>query len=780
MPKYSIIIAVKNSIEVLVNCIQSIQAYTKNYELILVDGGSTDGSWEYMTAIKEQNPNVKLIPADPTKNRNFAQQNNVALPYVEGEYIIFLNSDTVVSRDWCVKMEAHFHNVPLHNIGAVGPVCNMSNGRQMVGKQNADDWYQKNRGRWSHAGVLYGWCMMFKKEVIDRIGGFDEQFVNAYEDNDLSLRTQLEGYQMVIAYDTYIDHVGQATLRKTGSLDDYMRNGYENRERYYDKWYDGDRKKLVAVYRTNGGKWLEESLRQTSKFADHIIIHFCRAKENMSDQRMIELMQEFPKIIKYEFYEGPFQEDYERGWLLDEALKLHGLGEADWCISVDDDELYEDKFTERAQKLMNPRDPEVLGYWCQWRTIWTQELGKEYYRKDSTFGAFSNYRFFRLIPGQKITTDHPEGHHCGSSPVLAPENLRWTGIRVKHMGYDTPEQRQRKYDFYQKNDTYKSAADIGYEDYRHLIEKNVKLEEYHADHGISLTMIVKNEDGLIASCLEAVQYIVDEIIIVDTGSTDNTIEQINNFAEFSPVPVKLLHQEWTGNFALHRNFAKRHATQKWLLHLDADERFAPEEVAKVFRLTENEVNAIVFTIYNYLEKKQAGKPPKIAPTESFRLIRNVPEIYYTGLVHETPGDALMVLNRKKKLNVIGADFPLHHHGYLKSKEKVRAKFDHYEKINFLQAELSEGMDPKPYYQIAMHWLNDGKEHEALEMFQKALAIKPNFWQAAQQMAALNIKSAKSFLRTAIGGMPANHGARNQTITLLNYLEENCHGIQKKG
>ena len=781
MPKFSIITIACNGIEHTVKCVESILRYTKDFELIVVDNMTTDGTTQYLEGKAAGNPNIKIVVSD--KPRSFAENNNCGLLAVDPatQYIIYLNNDTIVTPDWLERMEAHFTRVPLTNLGAVGPVCNMSNGRQMVGYQNSEEWHAKTVGSWKHTGVLYGWCMMIRKDVHDIVGGLDERFHNSWEDNDLSLRIQLAGYSLAIAYDTYIHHTGQGTLKTLWDSDQYMKNGMAMREVFFDKHYTPEvKKKLVAVYRTNGGEWLEKSLEQTSKFADSIIIHFCRFRYTDADRAAAVrgLKKMFPKIVKVGFYDGIFQEDYERGWLLDQALEMQAKGEADWCISIDDDELYEDKFIDRVQAMMNPRNPQTMGYWMQWRTIWDTRLGREMFRTDSTFGAFSNYRMWKLIPGQKIITRHPEGHHCGSAPWLADENLVWTNIRVKHMGYDTPEQRQKKFEFYQKNDNFKTRADIGYDDYSHLISKNPQLEYYKSDHGISCIMMLKNEETWIEGCLENILPMIDEFVLVNTGSTDGTFGIIERFAKYSPVPVKILQYPWEDNYSTPRNFGKLHATQPWIMFMDADERFRPEQLKDLWRLTELELDVIMLNVWNYLEQPQPGKQPRIAPTQAARLFRNIPDFYFSGILHETIDDAIGAYRRRSKINVAVAPMELHHYGYLNGKEKLKAKLEYYEKLNERQIEITEGKDPRPYFNLALHYLNDGRENEALECFQKTLKIAPQFWHASQQMGVLNIQSAKAFLVQALQYMPDNHPSKKPLAEMVQFLDNKSVGFGK--
>lgn len=792
--KYSIITVTHNGIEHTTKCLKSVFDFSQDFELIVVDNGSTDGTRSMLQELVTRRDDVQIILN--SENSTFSKANNQGLQLATGDYIVFLNNDTTVCKDWLERMREHMDRVPVKNVGMIGPVSNNTNGRQCVGNQDAEAWHEQNKGRWSHTGILYGWCIMAKRKVIEDIGGFDERFINSHEDNDLCLRAQLAGYKLMIAYDTYIHHTGQGTFTGIGfNAEKYLKNGHEMREAYYNKWYKPGPKKLVAVYRTNGGKWLEESLRQTSKFADSILIHFCRAPKEFGPnkfsigekivERLVDrewyiasLKSKFPKVVWTEFYDGIFQEDYERGRLLEMALEMHEKGEADWCISIDDDELYEDKFVDKVQRMMSPRNPEVLGYWCNWRTIWETRGKDELWRSDSTFGKFTNYRFFKLMKGQEIITNHPEGHHCGSAPWLAPENLRWSNIRVKHMGYDTHEQRLKKYEFYQANDHFKSKADIGYEDYRHLIHRNVTLEKWIPNNGISLIMMVKNEEMMIRNCLESIEQVVDEMIIVDTGSTDRTIEIINDYARYSTVKVKLVSYPWKDNYSLPRNFGKSLATQPWILMLDADEKFDFQDVRTLLDMTETEAEAIIFHVLNYMKRTRMGEKPVYASTESVRLYRNIPELYYTGIIHETIDDAVCSLMAKREVKVARSPIPLHHYGYLKP--KVNKKLEYYETLNNKQIAVTDGKDPRPYFNLSLHWMNDGEDKKALQALQQALTINPAFWHANQQMAAMNIKSAKEFLKRTIACIPENHPYKREAIEMLNYLDQHSAGFIKTG
>src|SRR5215831_17771276 len=90
--------------------------------------------------------------------------------------------------------------------------------------------------------------------------------------------------------------------------------------------------------------------------------------------------------------------------------------------------------------------------------------------------------------------------------------------------------------------------------------------------GISLCMIVKNEEDWVAGAVESVRSIVDEVIIVDTGSTDSTPDRIRSLG------AKTIHLKWTDSFADARNASLAKARESWVLVLDADERIAARDL----------------------------------------------------------------------------------------------------------------------------------------------------------------------------------------------------------
>ncbi len=121
--------------------------------------------------------------------------------------------------------------------------------------------------------------------------------------------------------------------------------------------------------------------------------------------------------------------------------------------------------------------------------------------------------------------------------------------------------------------------------------------------GISLCMIVKNEEDWLPGAVESVRSIVDEVIIVDTGSTDATADRA------SALDAKLLKIQWKDSFAEARNVSLAQATQPWILVLDADERLAPRDLLYIKDATRGDADGYHLIQRNYVNGQQVLAGP---------------------------------------------------------------------------------------------------------------------------------------------------------------------------
>ena len=156
---------------------------------------------------------------------------------------------------------------------------------------------------------------------------------------------------------------------------------------------------------------------------------------------------------------------------------------------------------------------------------------------------------------------------------------------------------------------------------------------------LSLCMIVKNEEVMLGGCLESAKDWVDEIIVVDTGSTDRTKEIALEHG------AKVYDFEWIEDFAAARNFAKSKCSSDYVLSLDADERLYSGD-GEHLRTSLNEIDPkfnVIFLIlsnaksrHSTVEEVLHGKARQGSPVLLPRLLKNVEGNDWRGAIHETP------------------------------------------------------------------------------------------------------------------------------------------------
>lgn len=187
---------------------------------------------------------------------------------------------------------------------------------------------------------------------------------------------------------------------------------------------------------------------------------------------------------------------------------------------------------------------------------------------------------------------------------------------------------------------------------------------------LSLCMIVMNEERSILRCLESVKEIVEEMVIVDTGSSDRTIELIEWFKSENPkIKVKLLHFDWVDDFAKARNFALDHATKDFIFVLDADEYILKKDVPVyqnlIKRLKKNKllVHIVNFELVDHdvnqdINETRLYKRDK--PIKILRLFSNRSKIRYSRRLHESIKGSMVHFSN---IQGIDSDIKIYHDGY---------------------------------------------------------------------------------------------------------------------
>lgn len=227
----SIIIVSFNTKEVITDCIKSVVKYTKNinYEIIVVDNGSKDGSLERIKELGKKYPQLILI--DAKANLGFGKANNLGTKKAKGDYLLLLNSDTLVFDNAIAESLNRMKKIP--EAGAFS--CKLL---------NADRSTQASGGHFPTLGNVFAWqffiddlpiigkavpsfhpqlgsydrdqeidwitgaFMLIPKEVFDKVGGFDENIFMYTEEMELCFRLRKLGYKTIYHSTPSIIHLG--------------------------------------------------------------------------------------------------------------------------------------------------------------------------------------------------------------------------------------------------------------------------------------------------------------------------------------------------------------------------------------------------------------------------------------------------------------------------------------------------------------------------------------------------------------------------------------------
>jgi GT2 family glycosyltransferase len=242
-PKVSVLILTYNNLLLNQLCLESIFANTDypNFEVVVVDNASTDGTPDWLKKRAATHSNLRLILN--SENRGFAAGNNQAAREASGEYLIFLNNDTVVTQGWIERLLDHLRRNP--DAGLVGPVTNSTgNEARIVASYTSpiemEKFAEERRrimaGRAFDIRMLAFYCVMVRNDQYESLGGLDERYkVGMFEDDDLAVTYRRAGYKALCAEDVFIHHFQGASFGKLQSAN-YSRIFEENRRKYEEKW----------------------------------------------------------------------------------------------------------------------------------------------------------------------------------------------------------------------------------------------------------------------------------------------------------------------------------------------------------------------------------------------------------------------------------------------------------------------------------------------------------------------------------------------------------------
>lgn len=229
MHKVSVVIPNWNGLEFLKICLPSLKKQSfKDFEVLIIDNGSSDGSCEY---IKKNFPDYKLISLE--KNIGFAPAINLGIKNSKGEYIFLLNNDTEVDKR-CIEYLVKTADSK-KDVGMIAAKMLQFRNRKLidsmgdyidaVGHANNIGWGEKDSEKFNKEKYIFlvtGGGSLFKREVFEKVGLFDGDYFAYMEDVDLSFRAQFQGFRAFFEPKAIIFHYHKGTSNRNKAFSEYL------------------------------------------------------------------------------------------------------------------------------------------------------------------------------------------------------------------------------------------------------------------------------------------------------------------------------------------------------------------------------------------------------------------------------------------------------------------------------------------------------------------------------------------------------------------------------
>ena len=238
-----IIIVVWNNLKLTKSCIDSVIKNTDvDYRLIIIDNASNDETKKYLESVKDHE-GLRVLLVRNESNLGFIKAVNQGMRLSEAPYVCLVNNDTTVTKGWLDEMIRVAEGSP--RIGLINPSSNTLGQKSDKGEsvESYAERLKKEAASSTEIGSAIGFCMLIKKEVIDKIGVFDEIYdMGNFEDTDYSRRAIKEGYICARAHRAYVYHDEGSSFGRNRVFDE---NFERNRQIYEFRW--GKRRWIAYV-----------------------------------------------------------------------------------------------------------------------------------------------------------------------------------------------------------------------------------------------------------------------------------------------------------------------------------------------------------------------------------------------------------------------------------------------------------------------------------------------------------------------------------------------------
>ena len=283
LPKVSIIIVNYNGKQLLQKCLESLfKIDYDNFEVILVDNNSSDDTIEFVT---KTFPSVIIIKLD--SNKGFAEPNNIAAKISKGEYLLFLNNDTIVTKNFVIEMIKEIESdekIAICQSLLLKPNGNIDSSGDFIDELGVVYNSKSKINNTRYISSARGASMLIRKDVFEKLGGFDSKFFATFEDVDLCWRSWIAGFKSIIASESIVYHVGGQTTKKIN--DEIAFHGFKNQIVMKITNFELELaiKNLILFFILYGSRelkiWFDYSLKGTTKITPTIYDESIAQKPN--------------------------------------------------------------------------------------------------------------------------------------------------------------------------------------------------------------------------------------------------------------------------------------------------------------------------------------------------------------------------------------------------------------------------------------------------------------------------------------------------------------------
>jgi GT2 family glycosyltransferase/glycosyltransferase involved in cell wall biosynthesis/Tfp pilus assembly protein PilF len=761
-PKVSIIIRVSTGLKNLQKCIQNLKKFTHEpHEVIFVVNGDNAKALNWVKRNAEENENCRYI--ENKDGYGWSKEINHGIRGSSGDHILTLDYRSVVSENWLSDLlECMEHGLKPGIVGSMPQGIYDRSGHHKkyfeallkeVG--NVSSFRERNRHRRIPVRAINAPCLLFRRGLVNEIGLMDERFDDRrFGVEDFCLRASLAGYQNAIAGDVWISCDVQEK-----SAENYEERERTNKRIFKEKWHSPE------TQQSFGRKLF---IYDATVKADEM---FSKGQIEMAAASMLEAIEKDPGdsnlyIKLSEMLIDAKNFDDARGILdslphaVNDSKRLsllacceEGVGRDDKaqehaaCALAIDPSMalalnvkgiiaYKRGEREAAEKFFNRAIEAAPSFGDSYTNLGSMKWAAG--EQENALDLFE--RGFILAP---TVSDVAFAYHTAvvetqsfsrietvlaEACALHPNDRRIAFIRIAMLIQQ--EKNEEAMDAIEKalltfsiDDGMLSAA----QKVRNRIGP-MSIQTTNTQKSLSVCMIVKNEETHLVRCLDSIKPIADEIIVVDTGSTDRTRDIARVLG------AKVFDYAWADDFSEARNFSLSKAEGDWILIIDADEVIASQDYAALRKMIvhSKKKTAYIMITRNYTTaagnrgwRENEGQYDSIEaglgwiPSPKVRLFPNNRNVRFSNPVHELVEPSL----KKNDFTIQLSKIPIHHYGKL-DRTKVVEKGKKYYELGIKKLE-SHKNDHRALTELAIQASELGEHEEAIRIWKRVIEIKPN-------------------------------------------------------